>query len=64
MKENVSMPLCDIQELQAEIKELRDLLRRCSNILKTYFPMFASAIIEQIEDKLKETSNAEDSDSN
>lgn len=64
MRENVSMPLCDIQELQAQVEELRELLRHCRNILKGTAPMFYSAIIEQLDNKLKETSNAEDSDSN
>ena len=64
MKENVSMPLCDIQELQAQIEDLKDLLRRCRNILKGTAPMFYSAIIEQLDNKLKETSDAQDSDSN
>lgn len=64
MRENVSMPLCDIQELQAQIAELRDLLRRCRNTLEGTSPLFYSALIEQINNKLKETSDAEDSDSN
>ena len=64
MKENVSMPLCDIRELQAQVAELKDLLRHCRNVLKGTSPMFYLSLIKQIDNKLKETSDAEDSDSN
>lgn len=71
MKENVSMPLCDIQELQAEIKELRDLLNYIrdeiadmpATALQLGFGWISEAA-HRIDDKLKETSNAEDSNSN
>lgn len=64
MKEQTSMPLCDIRELQAQIAELKELLRRCRNILRDTAPIFYSAIIEQLDNKLKETSDAKDSNSN
>lgn len=64
MEEQTSMPLCDIQELQAQVAELRDLLRHCRNVLKGTSPIFYLALIEQIDNKLKETSDAKDSDSN
>lgn len=64
MNKNVSMPLCDIQELQAQVEDLKALLRRCSYVLKGTSPVFYSVLIEQIDNKLKETSDAKDSDSN
>ena len=64
MDENVSMPLCDIRDLQTKIDELRDMLRRCRNTLEGTSPLFYSALIEQIDNKLKETSDAEDCSSN
>ena len=64
MGENVSMPLCDIQGLQAQVAELRDLLRHCRNVLKGTSPLFYLSLIEKIDNKLKETPDAEDSDSN
>lgn len=64
MEENVSMPLCDIRDLKAQIEELRDMLRKCRNTLEGTSPLFYSALIEQIDNKLKETSDVKDCSSN
>ena len=71
MGENVSMPLCDIQELQAQIAELKELLNYIrdeiadmpSTALQLGFGWISEAA-SRIDNKLKETSDAEDSDSN
>lgn len=71
MDKNVSMPLCDIQELQAQVAELRELLNYIrdeiadmpATALQLGFGWISEAAY-RIDNTLKETSNAKDSDSN